>query len=42
MMTPDDPPMSRAQFLARAALAATQILLAYYLGHSDYFFYQGF
>ena len=42
MMTPDDPPMSRARFLARAALAATQILLAYYLGHSDYFFYQGF
>lgn len=38
----DDPPMGRAEFLARAARAALMIVMAYYLGHSDYFFYQGF
>ncbi len=39
---PDDPPMGRAEFLTRAALAAMMIVAAYYLGHSDFFFYQGF
>ncbi len=39
---PDDPPIGRAEFLARAAMAALMIVAAYYLGHSDFFFYQGF
>ncbi len=39
---PDDRPMGTLEFVARAALAAAGIVLAYYLGHSDFFFYQGF
>ncbi len=40
--SPDDPPMGRLEFLARAASTALMIASAYYLGHSDFFFYQGF
>jgi hypothetical protein len=42
MMTPGDFQLSRGRFFVRVAWIAVQLVLVYYLGHSDNFFYQGF
>jgi hypothetical protein len=41
-VSPDDPPLPRGQLVARVAWVVLQVGLAYYLGHPDVFFYQGF
>ena len=41
-VSPDDPPPPLGQLIARVAWIVLQVGLAYYMGHSDFFFYQGF
>jgi hypothetical protein len=38
----DDLPLRLGPFIARVAWIVLQVGLAYYVGHADIFFYQGF
>jgi uncharacterized BrkB/YihY/UPF0761 family membrane protein len=41
-VSPDDLPLPLGRFIARVAWIVLQVGLAYYIGHADVFFYQGF
>jgi hypothetical protein len=41
-VTSEDRPPTHVEFALRVAWIAARIILVYYLGHSDFFFYQGF